>query len=65
MLRTKAMKDLTERQQEVVRLVVEGLRSREIGERLKISPRTVEVHRANLMRRLKVHNVAQLMRAVI
>lgn len=65
MLRQKAKKELTPRQQDIACLVIDGLRSREIAERLKISQRTVEVHRANLMRRLKVHNVAQLIRAVL
>ncbi len=53
---------LTARQKEVIRLVAQGHTNREIGERLNISVRTVEVHRFNLMRRLRVRNVAQLLR---
>ena len=37
----------------------------EIGERLSISPRTAEVHRANLMRKLGLHNQAELVRYAI
>ncbi len=53
---------LTSRQKEILRLVAQGHTNREIGERLDISVRTVEVHRFNLMRRLRVRNVAQLLR---
>ena len=53
---------LTARQKEVLRLVAQGHTNREIGGQLDISVRTVEVHRFNLMRRLRVRNVAQLLR---
>ena len=53
---------LTARQKEILRLVARGYTNREIGEQLDISVRTVEVHRFNLMRRLQVRNVAQLLR---
>jgi DNA-binding NarL/FixJ family response regulator len=53
---------LTPRQQQILRLITEGYTSREIGKQLKISVQTVEVHRFNLMRRLEVRNVAQLIR---
>ncbi len=53
---------LTSRQKEILRLVAQGHTNREIGEQLNISVRTVEVHRFNLMRRLRVRNVAQLLR---
>ena len=56
---------LTARQKEILRLVAQGYTNREIGERLDISVRTVEVHRFNLMRRLRVRNVAQLLRQAI
>ncbi len=56
---------LTARQKEILSLVAQGLTNREIGERLDISVRTVEVHRFNLMRRLRVRNVAQLLRQAI
>ncbi len=56
---------LTTRQKEILRLVAQGYTNREIGERLDISVRTVEVHRFNLMRRLRVRNVAQLLRQAL
>lgn len=56
---------LTTRQKEILRLVAQGHTNREIGEQLEISVRTVEVHRFNLMRRLRVRNVAQLLRQSI
>lgn len=56
---------LTVRQKEILALVAQGYTNREIGERLDISVRTVEVHRFNLMRRLRVRNVAQLLRQAI
>jgi DNA-binding NarL/FixJ family response regulator len=59
---TPAGPALTPRQRQVLELVTEGYTSREIATRLKISMQTVEVHRFNLMRRLNVRNVAQLIR---
>ncbi|MBI3602881.1 MAG: response regulator transcription factor [Nitrospirae bacterium] len=56
---------LTPRQNNILRLVAEGLTNREIAAHLKISVRTVEVHRFNLMRRLQVRNVAQLLRQAL
>ena len=56
---------LTPRQQQILRLITEGYTSREIGKQLKISVQTVEVHRFNLMRRLEVRNVAQLIRQAL
>jgi DNA-binding NarL/FixJ family response regulator len=56
---------LTPRQQQILTLITEGYTSREIGKQLKISVQTVEVHRFNLMRRLEVRNVAQLIRQAL
>jgi len=60
--KTNEKVSLTDRQKEILRLVAQGHTNREIGEHLDISVRTVEVHRFNLMRRLRVRNVAQLLR---
>lgn len=60
-----ALKDLSEREVEVLAALAEGLGNKEIGERLFISPRTVDTHRTNLMRKLDVHNVAGLVRIAI
>jgi len=53
---------LTERENEIIQLVAEGFTNPQIGEKLFISPKTVDVHRTNLMRKLNVHNVAGLVR---
>ena len=53
---------LTPREQQVMRLVVSGKHNREIAVSLMISPRTVEVHKARLMSKLSVGNVADLVR---
>ncbi len=59
------LKELSEREVEVLAALAEGLTNKEIGERLFISPRTVDTHRTNLMRKLDVHNVAGLVRLAI
>ncbi len=56
---------LTMREQEVMQLTAEGLTAGEVAERLSISPRTVEKHRANLMRKLGLPNQASLIRYVM
>lgn len=53
---------LSTREKEVMALVVEGLDNRSIGERLGISPRTVEVHKSRLMTKVGARNLAELIR---
>ena len=53
---------LTSREQQVVRLLAEGLSSKEIAEKLFISPKTVENHRANIMNKLDLHSTMELVR---
>ena len=53
---------LSEREREVVGLIVEGLTNKEIGRALVLSPRTVETHRANLFAKLQAESLAQLIR---
>jgi two-component system, NarL family, response regulator NreC len=53
---------LTAREREVLQMAVEGLGNSEIGTRLGISPRTAETHRANLMRKLGLRHVTDLVR---
>jgi DNA-binding NarL/FixJ family response regulator len=53
---------LTNREREILQLAVEGHSNRTIGERLSISPRTVETHRANLMRKLGLKTQTDLIR---
>jgi DNA-binding NarL/FixJ family response regulator len=56
---------LTSRQVEVLRLVAEGHRTREIANRLGLSVKTVEGHRGEIMKRLGVHEVVGLVRYAI
>jgi FixJ family two-component response regulator len=60
--REEKLKRLTEREREILWQVVDGKPSKEIAERFGISQRTVEQHRAHLMRKLEVDSLAQLVR---
>jgi DNA-binding NarL/FixJ family response regulator len=51
---------LTEREMQIINLVKEGSSSREIGVKLQIMVKTVEVHRHNILRKLKLKNAASL-----
>ena len=53
---------LTPREQEVMRLLAEGLFTKEVAERLFISPKTVENHRTNIMNKLDLHSTIELIR---
>lgn len=53
---------LSEREREVLALIVAGLTNKEIGRALGVSPRTVESHRANLFDKLQIDTLAQLIR---
>ena len=56
-------KELTERETQIVSLLIKGLLNREIGERLGISTRTVEVHRARAIKKLQVHTISELIQS--
>jgi DNA-binding NarL/FixJ family response regulator len=56
---------LTPRQREILKFVAEGETSAEIAARLGLSLKTVETHRAEIMARLKIHDVAGLTRLAI
>ena len=53
---------LSNRENEVLRLVAAGMSNQAIGERLKISARTVEAHRSRVMLKLNLASVAELVR---
>jgi FixJ family two-component response regulator len=53
---------LTQREREILALLVAGYQNRDIGAQLGISPRTVEVHRARLMEKLGCRSLADLIR---
>ncbi len=58
--RTDPYPRLTEREREILILVAQGHPTREIAEMLHVSPNTVDVHRAHLMQKLGLHNIAEL-----
>ncbi len=64
-LKTPFQVTLTGREKEVLQLICEEMTTTEIGERLFISPRTVEGHRINLLEKLGVRNTAGLVIAAI
>jgi PAS domain S-box-containing protein len=53
---------LTDREREVMQLIVEGCQNKEIGIKLNISSKTVEIHRARVMDKLQVRSTAHLVR---
>ncbi|MGH9535207.1 MAG: response regulator [Terriglobales bacterium] len=56
---------LTPREREVLKLLAEGLSVKEIAARLDLSIKTIEAHKFNLMRKLDIHNKAQLVQYAI
>ncbi len=60
-----ASPQLTRREREILQLIAEGNTSAEISDKLFISPRTVDTHRANLMSKLDIRNTAGLVRYAI
>ena len=55
-----SFESLTQREKEVLKLVAEAYQNTEIADYLCISPKTVEKHRANIMRKLDLHSAAAL-----
>jgi DNA-binding NarL/FixJ family response regulator len=62
---TGSYQNLTDREREMLKLVAEGYTAREIADMLVISLRTVETHKTNLMKKLNIHNKADLIRFAI
>ncbi len=60
--RRDPLKSVTKREREILSLLVEGLTSAEIASKLYISPRTVDKHRTNLLKKLDQKNTASLVR---
>jgi two-component system response regulator FixJ len=55
-------KTLTPREKEILAFIVEGVSNKDLAERLKISNRTIEVHRSRIMRKMKAENLPDLVR---
>ena len=56
---------LTPREREIVQLLAEGRSNKEVASSLGISPKTIETHRANIMRKLNLHSVSDLVRFAV
>jgi two-component system response regulator NreC len=56
---------LTDREREVLKLLADGFSSKDVAARLKLSVKTVDAHKYNLMRKLDVHNRASLVKYAI
>ena len=56
------LNSLTPREREVLNLVVNGLLTKQIASQLNVAPKTIEVHRSNITKKMKVRSVVQLVR---
>ena len=56
---------LSTREYQVFSMLVDGLRPKEIAARLALSPKTVDTHRANLMKKLEVQDIAALVKFAV
>jgi two-component system response regulator NreC len=59
------LEQLTDREREVLTLIAQGLTNQQIGEKLFISIKTVQAHRANLMEKLDLHDAVELTKFAI
>lgn len=59
------VQDITPRERDILKMLVDGLRNKEIATMFSISIRTVDTHRTNIMRKLKVNNTAELVRKAL
>jgi len=60
-----ALDGLTDREQEVLKLIADGSTNQEIADKLTISVKTVERHRANIMGKLNLHSRTELVKYAI
>jgi DNA-binding NarL/FixJ family response regulator len=56
--------DLTKREMQILKLITEGVNNKEIADQLGKSIRTIETHRFNIMKKMKVNNVVELLKKV-
>lgn len=57
--------ELTERERQVMSLLIRGVQAKKIADALNISPKTVDVHRHNLMQKMQVSSLAELVHAAL
>jgi DNA-binding NarL/FixJ family response regulator len=60
--RSSPLEQLTGRQREILQLIAEGRNTKQIGDLLKVSPKTIEYHRMKLMDSLNLHDIPALVR---
>ena len=63
--RSNGRSKLSNKEKEILQFLIDGMSSREIAEKLQLSVRTIDNHRANMMRRLQVRNAAELVRIAV
>ncbi|MEO0973583.1 MAG: response regulator transcription factor [Pseudomonadota bacterium] len=61
----RRLEGLTPRQREILQLIAEGYRTRQIAQRLGVAAKTVDTHRTQLMQRLDIHDIAGLTRFAV
>ena len=59
------LSELTPREREVLDLMTQGLQNKSIAQKLSVSPRTIEIHRARVMEKMNAHSVAELVRMMM
>ncbi len=57
--------ELSSREKEVLQLIAEGKSSKEIGEILFLSPKTIDVHRNNIMKKIELYTIPELTKYAI
>ena len=62
---SSGLESLTPRQREVLQLIAEGYKTKEMAEHLHVSPKTIEFHRTQVMRILDLHSTAELTKFAI
>lgn len=63
--RPKGLPFLTPKEKEVIRYLMEGLSSKEIADKMDISPRTIETHRANVLNKFHLKNTTELIKKIL
>lgn len=63
--RPKGLPFLTQKEKEVIRYLMDGLSSKEIADKMDISPRTIETHRANVLNKFHLKNTTELIKKIL
>jgi DNA-binding NarL/FixJ family response regulator len=61
----KGLPFLTKKEKEVIRYLLEGFSSKEIADKLDVSPRTIETHRANILNKFNLKNTTELIKKIV